>query len=54
MYTRDWRPWVKLAEMDLGSGARLLDEDEVEALAAEQEKKGSWRSLPVRVVRSLF
>lgn len=49
IYTRDWRPWIRLSEMDLVSGARLLNEDEIEP---EDEK--TWGNLPLRIVRGLF
>lgn len=50
LYTRDWKPWVKLSEMDLMTSARLLEEDEIEPVG---EKK-TWSSLPMRIVRGLF
>lgn len=49
VYTRNWQPWVKLSEMDLKSGARLLEEHEMEPLEGK-----TWRNLPKRVVRGLF
>ncbi|KAH9884571.1 amino acid permease [Xylariomycetidae sp. FL2044] len=56
VWTRDWRPWVKLDEMDLTSGARPLlqtlmdDHDE----AAMEKQKTGWKSLPLRIARSVF
>ncbi|RYP91044.1 hypothetical protein DL770_002874 [Monosporascus sp. CRB-9-2] len=48
VYTRDWRPWVKLSEMDLMSGARLLGEE------IEPTSEKTCTNLPIRMVRGLF
>lgn len=45
---RDWSLWVKLAEMDLKTGIRLYDEDELD------EPPKTWKNLPLRIVRALF
>lgn len=49
IYTRDWSPYVKLADMDLMSGARLLEDHEIEPVGEK-----TWKNLPMRIVRSLF
>lgn len=45
IYSRDWRLYVPLRDVDLKTGVRMLDPD------AEPEKKGNWA---MRVVRGLF
>jgi amino acid transporter len=47
--SRDWRLYVPLAEMDLKSGLRMLEQHEIDAVP-----KRSLRSLPMRIVRGLF
>ncbi|KAI0024939.1 amino acid permease [Xylariomycetidae sp. FL0641] len=49
VYTRDWRMWIPLREIDLVSGARPLEIDE--QISASEEKKEPWY---MRVVRSFF
>lgn len=49
IYTGNWKPWVRLSDIDLKTGARLLEEHEKEAV----EKK-TWKNLPMRIVRGLI
>ncbi|KAI0408669.1 amino-acid permease inda1 [Xylaria palmicola] len=48
LYSRDWKLYIKLQDIDLVSGARPLDPSEFED---PDVKKGSWG---MRIVRSLF
>ncbi|KAI0434089.1 amino-acid permease inda1 [Xylaria sp. FL1042] len=48
LYSRDWKLYVKLMDIDLVSGSRPLDPSEFDD---PSEKKDSW---PMRIVRSLF
>ncbi|KAI0200409.1 amino-acid permease inda1 [Astrocystis sublimbata] len=48
IWSRDWRMWVPLAEIDLVSGARPLEPSEFEDPAAQ---KGHWA---MRIVRAFF
>ncbi|KAK7751478.1 hypothetical protein SLS62_006563 [Diatrype stigma] len=50
VYTRDWKPWIKLSEMDLLTSARLLEDDEMEPVG---EKK-TWSSISMRIGRVFF
>ncbi|KAH7041026.1 amino acid permease [Microdochium trichocladiopsis] len=45
---RDWSLWVKLAEMDLKTGIRIYDEEEV------GEAPKTWANLPLRILRAFF
>ncbi|KAI1393764.1 amino acid permease/ SLC12A domain-containing protein [Hypoxylon trugodes] len=50
VWSRDWQPWVKLNDIDLEVGARILEvEDEDE----EMEKR-TWANLPLRAVRAVM
>ncbi|KAI1866946.1 hypothetical protein JX265_007522 [Neoarthrinium moseri] len=48
VYTRDWRFFVKAHEMDLKSGARILEPTD------EPMPVKTWANLPMRAVRALF
>ncbi|KAI0969435.1 amino acid permease [Xylaria arbuscula] len=48
LYSRDWKLYVKLMDIDLVSGSRPLDPSEFDDPA---EQKGSWG---MRIVRALF
>jgi amino acid transporter len=40
---------VPLRDMDLKTGLRMLEQDEIDAVPAK-----SWKTLPMRVVHGLF
>ncbi|KAI1268310.1 amino-acid permease inda1 [Xylariaceae sp. FL1019] len=48
IYSRNWRMYIKLQDIDLVSGSRPLDPSEFDD---PNEKKPSW---PMRIVRALF
>jgi amino acid transporter len=50
VYTRDWRMWIPVHEIDLMTNARMHvpgDDD-------EKPVERTWKNLPMRVVRGLF
>lgn len=47
--SRDRRMYVPLMEMDLRSGARMLSDDEMDAIPEK-----TWANLPYRIARGLF
>lgn len=47
--SRDWRLYVPLLEMDLKTGARMLEQHEIDSMPVK-----TWTNLPYRVVRALF
>lgn len=49
IYTRQWKMYVGVHEMDLKSGARMMDPADI-----EDEPPKTWKNLPYRVVRALF
>lgn len=46
VYSREWRMFVPAHEMDLQTGAKYLDEE-------EPEEPKTWKSLPMRIIRSV-
>ncbi|KAH6654425.1 amino acid permease [Truncatella angustata] len=48
LYSRDWRMFIRVHEMDLKSGARMLNIDD------EPMPVKTWKNLPMRMVRALF
>jgi amino acid transporter len=48
VYSRDWRFFVKIHEMDLKSGLRMLNEDD------EEPPLKTWKNMPVRAFHALF
>jgi amino acid transporter len=48
VYSRDWRLFVRVHEMDLRSGARALELDD------EPMPVKTWKNLPLRMLRALF
>ncbi|KAK0711250.1 amino acid permease [Lasiosphaeris hirsuta] len=49
VYSRDWRLYIPVEEMDLKSGARLHVPDPDEVIVGK-----TWGNLPMRIVRGLF
>jgi amino acid transporter len=49
IYSRDWRMYVPLHEMDLKTGARM-----VEVTEEDEVSHKTWANLPMRMVRALF
>ena len=49
LYSRDWRMYVPLHEMDLKTGVKMYDIVEHGELPEK-----TWSNLPMRIVRGLF
>ncbi|KAI1405761.1 amino acid permease/ SLC12A domain-containing protein [Hypoxylon fuscum] len=49
VYSGNWRPWVKLADIDLMAGARPMEFDDEEI-----EPPKTWANLPMRILRFFF
>lgn len=49
VYSREWRMYVPLLEIDLKTGVRMLEDDEEEVMPVK-----TWANLPMRIVRGLF
>ncbi|KAH8674004.1 amino-acid permease [Xylariales sp. PMI_506] len=48
IYSREWKMWIGVYDMDLKSGARMRLEGE------EDDVVKTWANLPLRIVRALF
>ncbi|CAJ2506238.1 Uu.00g003680.m01.CDS01 [Anthostomella pinea] len=51
-YSRDWKMWVKLQDIDLVSGSRPLEPEEFDSI--EFHEKLTLKNFPMRVLRSIF
>ncbi|ORY69980.1 amino-acid permease inda1 [Pseudomassariella vexata] len=49
IWTRNWALYVKVHEMDLRSGARMMEPDDEEPMPEK-----TWKNLPMRMVRALI
>lgn len=49
IWSRDWSFFVKIHEMDLKTGLRMLNEEDDEPMPVK-----TWKNMPMRVVHAFF